>query len=119
MNKQEEIEKGMYKILKRHVKASLVQGGYLDGCTKLVSREIAQYLHSQGVVIKVEQECANCGRTDAIMYNPYNQIIQCHNCGEVVDEEEPKDRYVAVEQLTEEETEGTTLSRKGNGLEKR
>jgi len=58
MTKQEEIREGVYKILKRHVKASIIQGEYLDGCTQLASDEIVQYLHSQGVVIKLK--CPDC-----------------------------------------------------------
>ena len=31
-----------------------------------------------------ELTCAGCGRSDAIKWNPFNRVIQCHHCGQVV-----------------------------------
>jgi ribosomal protein S27E len=30
------------------------------------------------------KKCSNCGRNDAIKWNPWNKVIQCHNCGHIV-----------------------------------
>lgn len=30
---------------------------------------------------KNNEVCPSCGYIGAVMYNPYNGVIQCHNCG--------------------------------------
>lgn len=32
------------------------------------------------------RKCPGCGYFSAIMWNPYNMVIQCHNCGHVIEE---------------------------------
>ena len=32
-----------------------------------------------------ELVCPSCGYVGAIMWNPYNKVVQCHNCGQIVD----------------------------------
>lgn len=56
----EKIREVVHKILRRHVKASLVHGKYLDGCTQLVSREILQFLADEGMGFAEELEPLNC-----------------------------------------------------------
>jgi hypothetical protein len=31
--------------------------------------------------IKVKETC--CGVPDAVFYNPYNKVVQCHRCGAI------------------------------------
>ena len=56
MTKQEEIREGIKEILLPSGKESVITP-YMSG---IVSQLIMEYLHSQGVVIKVERELPDC-----------------------------------------------------------
>lgn len=28
--------------------------------------------------------CFDCGYNGAIKWNPYNKVVQCHNCGQII-----------------------------------
>ena len=109
--KQEEIREGMEAIIQKFEDDS-PEAGYGYEKREMVA-ELRNFLHSKGVVIKVEREL------------PVQPSLHsgCESFDHHFDRERAQRHmieagYVAVEPLIKEETEGTTLSRKGYGLEK-